>query len=136
MFNFTSTFKFNMLPDRAFDELTGNEILTLGIIIREWSLMAETEGKNKGWYFRSISDLTKSTRLSNKTVIKCIESLVKKCYISKRYNNWLDGKANWYQLHTSLWEYPAKKPYEIEDNTIVINEGNGFYNPVKYQMLS
>ena len=135
-----ANFKFNMIPDKAFDELTGNEILTLGIIIREWSAMAEEEGKNKGWYFRSISDLMKSTRLSAPTIIKCVDTLVKKCYISKRYNNWLDGKANWYQLHESLWEEKQPKPVQYPEldfgGTVITEKTHELYDPVKYQMMS
>lgn len=132
MFNFNLSDRYVCVPLHAFSELTGNELKLLGIMINQWSSMAD----KTGWYFRSVRDLCKDTGMSDKTVQKCLKTLLEKKYLSVKDNNKMEY-ANYYQLNERLWQ-PVSKPYPELGliGSVVTESTHELFSPAKYEILN
>lgn len=129
MLNFNFNDRYVCVPLHAVSNLTLAELKLFIVMINQWSSMAD----ETGWYFRSVRDLCSDADLSYATVCKCLKSLVEKKYLSVKDNK-RSEYANFYQLHERLWQ-PVSKPYsELDCGADIVTEG--YFNPVKYQLLS
>lgn len=113
MINIKYNERFDTIPTSA-EKLDGNAFKTLTVMIRLWKENAYKEGEHKGWFYHSIEDLTEAVGISNKTLDRCIDTLVENGFINKKPDKWWDNKSNWYQLNENIWEWdeqPKSKPY-------------------------
>lgn len=132
MQNFILSDRYACVPLHAVSELTGNELKLFIVMINQWSSMAD----ETGWYFRSVRDLCQDADMSDKTIQKCLKSLVEKKYLSVKDNK-RSEYANFYQLHERLWQ-PVPKPYPELDfgGTVVTESTHELFNPVKYELMN